>query len=102
MDDLIGSSHRAAAREIRRLVALYRDVEDMVNIGAYQAGSSEEYDHAVRAMPQIRKFLAQEIFSGEPVTMRQTTEALLALTRQIGCDSLPARPAVTREPAQVT
>jgi flagellum-specific ATP synthase len=102
MDDLIGSSHRAAAREIRRLVALYRDVEDMVNIGAYQAGSSEEYDHAVRAMPQIRKFMAQEVFSDEPVTMRQTTEALLALTRQIGCDSLPVRPAVTREPAQVT
>jgi len=60
MSDVIDVEHQAAAREIRRLLALYGEIEDMVSIGAYQAGS-REYDAAIKAMPLVRAFLAQSL-----------------------------------------
>jgi flagellum-specific ATP synthase len=64
MIDIAGEEHAKAAREIRRLLALYAEVEDVVSIGAYKAGSSADYDLAIAAMPMIRRFFAQPILQG--------------------------------------
>lgn len=51
--------HQQARQELVRLVSAYRDVEDLLNIGAYAAGSSAEFDLAIAAKPMIDQFLRQ-------------------------------------------
>ena len=53
------------ARDLRELQAAYADVEDLVNIGAYKAGSSPIADRAIRLKPSIDKFLRQTMTEGE-------------------------------------
>lgn len=59
--DLTHPKHRQAAAWLREMLAIYKDAEDMIQIGAYVKGSSKEIDAAVNAWPQIRDFLRQAI-----------------------------------------
>jgi len=59
MADVAGEDHRQAAREVQALIAVHREIEDMVAVGAYRKGSSAEHDLAVNMMPILRAFLAQ-------------------------------------------
>lgn len=77
MPDVVDGDHRLRARDIGRLVAIYRDVEDLVNIGAYAAGSQPEVDLAVRAQGQINAFLQQEM--DEHVSFEEAREQLAVL-----------------------
>ena len=51
--------HADHAAAVRRLWAKYRENEDLVSIGAYQAGTQPELDKAINARPQIEAFLRQ-------------------------------------------
>jgi len=66
MIDVTPRSHQELAKQIRRHLAVYRDAEDLVNIGAYVAGSNPEIDAALRLMPGIRTFLQQDLFECAP------------------------------------
>ena len=81
MTDVVDAEHLAAARDIQRMVAIYNDIEELVNLGAYQRGSSAEYDLVIAVMPMIRAFLAQA--TGEAFTADQTRGALLELRDRI-------------------
>jgi flagellum-specific ATP synthase len=61
MIDLVDPKHQDAAQEVRRLMAIWQDIEDLVNIGAYAAGTNAEYDLAIAAGPWIAGFLQQKI-----------------------------------------
>jgi flagellum-specific ATP synthase len=61
MPDVVDGPHGAVARKIRRLISIYHDVEDLVNIGAYVPGSNPEIDLAVRVRPILDRFLRQEV-----------------------------------------
>ena len=50
---------REAATEVRKLLAAYRDKEDLIAIGAYQPGSDPVADAAIAARPAILDFLRQ-------------------------------------------
>lgn len=69
--------HRQAARQVRQLLATYAELEDLIQIGAYQAGTSPRVDTAVRLMPQIEQFLQQEL--GEASSFSQTLQRLQSL-----------------------
>ncbi|SFL23057.1 FliI/YscN family ATPase [Geodermatophilus ruber] len=49
----------ADAREVRRLMGALRDVKELIEIGAYQAGSDPLVDRARQLGPQIEAFLQQ-------------------------------------------
>ena len=49
----------ADAREARRLLGALRDVKELVEIGAYQAGSDPLVDRARQLAPAIESFLQQ-------------------------------------------
>lgn len=66
MIEVTSENHQALAARIRRILATYRDAEDLVNIGAYVAGSNPEIDTALRLMPKIREFLQQGLFETSP------------------------------------
>src|SRR3981189_1294398 len=69
--------HRARAATARRLLAAYSRSEDLVRIGAYKAGTDDELDRAMRAMPLLRGFLEQG--SSERVTMDEAVSRLSAM-----------------------
>lgn len=68
MIDITGEEHRRLAGELRNILATYRDAEDLVNIGAYVAGSNPDIDRALRLMPQVRAFLRQGLYEESPFT----------------------------------
>ncbi|MBE3590238.1 MAG: FliI/YscN family ATPase [Firmicutes bacterium] len=48
-----------AAERVRRLLAVYRDAADLIQVGAYQPGSDPEVDAARALRPRILAFLRQ-------------------------------------------
>jgi len=69
--------HRARASTVRRLLAAHARSEDLIRIGAYKAGTDEDLDRAMRAMPVLRAFLEQR--SNERVTMQESVARLNAM-----------------------
>jgi flagellum-specific ATP synthase len=51
--------HGAAASRVRELLAAYERAEDLINIGAYQAGSNPRIDQAIANHDQIIHYLQQ-------------------------------------------
>jgi flagellum-specific ATP synthase len=69
--------HRAQASTARRLLAAYARSEDLIRIGAYKAGTDDDLDRAMRAMPLLREFLEQG--SQERVSIEETVARLKAM-----------------------
>ena len=86
MGEAASVEHTQAAAKIRRVLALYREIEDMVNIGAYRKGGSRQFDAALEAMPLVREFMAQKAFDHPDTEISQTLEAMLELCDRIDCD----------------
>jgi flagellum-specific ATP synthase len=61
MPDVTVTEHREAANEIKKIMAVYRDAEDLINIGAYQKGSSADIDNAINRNPAVNRFLTQSV-----------------------------------------
>lgn len=61
MMDITPETHRLLAGELRRVLATYRDAEDLVNIGAYVEGSNPDIDRSIRLIPTVRRYLQQGI-----------------------------------------
>src|SRR5258708_2075880 len=69
--------HRGQAAAVRRLLAGHARSEDLIRVGAYKAGTDEDLDRAIRAMPLLREFLEQR--SDESVTMQESVARLNAM-----------------------
>ncbi|MBZ0257595.1 FliI/YscN family ATPase, partial [bacterium] len=61
MVDITPHEQVMSARRLNQLLAVYRDSEDLINIGAYQKGSNPEIDLAIDMKPTIDAFLQQGI-----------------------------------------
>jgi FliI/YscN family ATPase len=57
--DVLDKEQQRWARRVLALTAVFQDIEDLVNIGAYAPGVNAEYDLAVQARPRITDFLQQ-------------------------------------------
>lgn len=56
-------------RTITRLMATYRKVEDMVNIGAYAQGSNPDIDRAIAMNTPIDNFLCQDVADAQDINL---------------------------------
>ena len=59
MPDIVDGEHLDLARRIKKLMAVYEDARDLINIGAYVAGNNADIDNAIRYIDAINTFLAQ-------------------------------------------
>ena len=59
MNDIVDDKHKEAARQMKKMIAIYKDAEDLINIGAYKTGSNREIDLAIKYRPLIQDFLTQ-------------------------------------------
>jgi flagellum-specific ATP synthase len=60
------ATQRADAIALRRLLAAHREVRELVEIGAYAAGSDPDADLALALMPRINDFLRQPVDAPTP------------------------------------
>ena len=88
---LITRDMRSAAESVRGMMALYKENEDLINIGAYQRGSNGSIDRAIQLRPTIEAFLAQEQY--ELISWEKSTEQLKQLAAAINAPA--AAPANT-------
>ena len=51
---------REAARRVREALSAYREAEDLIQLGAYVAGSNPGLDTSIRLRPELLEFLRQD------------------------------------------
>ena len=60
MDAIVTPGHRATAGRLRELYAKYSEIELLVQLGEYKAGTDPLADKAIASIGKIRKFLRQD------------------------------------------
>ncbi|MEF2244564.1 MULTISPECIES: flagellar protein export ATPase FliI [unclassified Paenibacillus] len=60
MNAIVPEEQQDAANELKRLLAIYRESEDLINIGAYQQGSNKDIDQAIAYIEEINSFTRQK------------------------------------------
>jgi flagellum-specific ATP synthase len=53
--------HIKLAQRVRETLAVYKEAEDLINIGAYKPGSNAKIDRAVKLIDQVNEFLKQSV-----------------------------------------
>ena len=66
-----------AAAKMRKILAMYRENKDLIDVGMYQPGTNPKLDIAIEMMPQINAFLQQKI--AESVNMDDTIDTLVSM-----------------------
>ena len=74
MRDITSARHQELAGKARGVMAVYRESEDLINIGAYAAGSNKKIDYAISRIDAINNFLTQGF--DEPAPLEETLTAL--------------------------
>lgn len=74
MPAITTNDHRAAASEMRDLLAAYNKTRDLINIGAYVDGANPVVDQAIALRPAILDFLRQD--AHHPTSYVETLEQL--------------------------
>lgn len=77
MVEVVGEDHLKASQQMRALMAVYKEAEDLIHIGAYVKGSSKRIDDAIAKIDGINDFLCQGIY--ERSTFEETEQALEAI-----------------------
>ncbi|MEX0819275.1 MAG: FliI/YscN family ATPase, partial [Pirellulaceae bacterium] len=87
MPSITSQEHRDAAQAVRSLMAVYRDHQDLISIGAYRQGTNSEVDAAILLHHEIDAFLRQRV--DDPSSLGQTVSELVRLgARCIAAKSL--------------
>jgi flagellum-specific ATP synthase len=60
MKEIVPEQQTDAADRLKRLLSIYKDSEDLINIGAYQRGSNHEIDTSLDYIQTIWGFLRQK------------------------------------------
>jgi flagellum-specific ATP synthase len=79
MDDIIDDQHKQNARRLKQILATYRKAEDLINIGAYVAGSNPKIDYAIKMFDSLTNYLRQTV--EETVNFEDSIAQLDALFR---------------------
>jgi len=61
-NDVVSKEHEQAALFIQQVLATYKTNEDLISVGAYQAGTNAKIDKAIKVIDEINDFLKQEVF----------------------------------------
>ncbi len=79
MDDIASDVHKKAAGRLKELIAVYKEAEDLINIGAYAEGSNKKIDIAINKIDIINDFLKQGKY--EKSTFEQTVSKMVEILK---------------------
>ncbi len=74
MTSIVQKDHAQHAQKLRQVLALYKEAEDLINIGAYIAGSNPQIDYAIAKIDIVNQFLQQDMYEG--ATLSETESFL--------------------------
>ncbi len=63
---LATKEHKMARQAVFQMIADYKEVQDLLNVGAYVRGSNPAYDRAISMWDQIKGFLKQDLNDNTP------------------------------------
>jgi flagellum-specific ATP synthase len=69
MQTLVSPEELKQSNKLRRLWSVYQQNADLVQVGAYEAGSNPELDEAIRLREQMVDFLRQDMDKGQDYAM---------------------------------
>ncbi len=75
MKEIVPQEQQLAAENLKRLLAVYKDSEDLINIGAYQRGSNPEIDLSMDSIQSIWDYTKQRVH--DKLTYAEATEQLI-------------------------
>ncbi|MDA8088325.1 MAG: FliI/YscN family ATPase, partial [Nitrospiraceae bacterium] len=61
MNDIVDDRHRQYASKFMETMAAYKKMEDMINLGAYKAGSNPAVDYAIGLIDRLKEYLRQDM-----------------------------------------
>jgi FliI/YscN family ATPase len=61
MSDVVGREHKLLAAEAREVLSVYRESADLVEVGAYVAGTNPRLDRALGSVHRLNAFFRQEL-----------------------------------------
>lgn len=74
MNDVTDAAHQKLASRFKETLATYRQSEDLINIGAYKAGSNSGIDEAIRKIDSMTAYQKQAIT--DPVSLEEAVAGL--------------------------
>ncbi len=81
MSSIATPEHKEAAGKMRKILALYRENKDLIDVGMYQPGTNPRLDIAIQMMPQINAFLQQR--TTDIVSMDTTINTLVQMMQGV-------------------
>jgi len=72
---------KVGAQKVRESLSVYRDAEDLIQLGAYVAGTNPRLDQTIKARPEEQRFLCQkaDVNSSLGDTLKELQHVALAL-----------------------
>src|SRR5665647_564287 len=77
MTDVATREHLDVASKFKEVMATYRQSEDLINIGAYKAGSNPGIDYAVAHNTEMQAFMKQSV--DDPVLLNEAVQYLKSM-----------------------
>lgn len=79
MKNVTQTEHQKLAQKLRETLAIYKDAEDLINIGAYKPGANPKIDKSVKLIDPITDFLRQRVEDGTSYsqTLRQLQQIFI-------------------------
>jgi flagellum-specific ATP synthase len=81
MKAVVTPDHTRMAQRLRETLSVYREAEDLINIGAYKAGANPKVDRAVKIIDQLNDFLKQT--TSETTDLTSAIRGMQALLAQV-------------------
>lgn len=75
--EICSKQHQECAKKLRAVLSTFQDNEDLINIGAYQKGSSPKVDYAIKMIDEVEGFLRQDVH--EKADMKETIDRLIRM-----------------------
>lgn len=82
MTSIITKEHKVAAGKMKQVLATYQEAEDLINIGAYKAGSNPDIDFAIDKIRAVNAFLQQQ--TDEKFTFEESLQQMLDIFSEDG------------------
>ncbi len=79
MRSVVSPEHTDLAASMRELMSIYREAEDLINIGAYVRGSNPKIDKAIELQDFINRFLRQDVT--DKTSIQDTVSLMRAIIR---------------------
>ncbi len=92
MVDIVSSGHLQASQRLKTVYAVYKEAEDMINVGAYVSGKNKRIDYAINKYDNVMEYLKQDV--GEHSKYEDDLDKLISMMEDYGTLSIQEKASV--------